>query len=128
MECACNSASKGAVTGRGDRREGRASAASSGRESLSGCTLDADQLRDRGVRWNRILKRAALGSQRTSKSVVIRFQGGSATRVELDRLVKLEKECCSHLAWKVAARGSEWVLTVRGSRQGLAQLATAAGL
>ncbi|MCI4339803.1 MAG: hypothetical protein L3K06_01635 [Thermoplasmata archaeon] len=91
------------------------------------CTLDANSLADRKVRWTRFVRAAAIDQERGSGVLRVRFRPGDATSAELRELVVLEQGCCAHLRWGVTERQEGVYLTVVGDESdldGLGVLAT----
>jgi hypothetical protein len=78
------------------------------------CSLGPDQLSGRADAWRRLAGRALIEGERRELTAVQRYRRQAGVQTELGELVRLEAECCPFLAFELAEKGDELVLTVTG--------------
>ena len=78
------------------------------------CSLDTDQMATRVEELRRTVVPLVKHHRRATDEVVWVFDDRPATRSMVEEMVDFERKCCSGLAFEVAARAGEIVLSVRG--------------
>ena len=78
--------------------------------TITACTLTPAEKPDPVARWRELFEHA-LNSRRVPGEAVITFDNADRVKSELDELIKLERICCAHGAWKLEETpdGGKWV-------------------
>jgi hypothetical protein len=76
------------------------------------CSLGQADLAERRDRWRRLSERAALNVLTTETGLRLCFRDAPGVEGELQRLAKLERDCCAFADWSVYTFGEEVVLDV----------------
>lgn len=63
------------------------------------CTLDANDLRDRGKAWDKVLGSGLVTRERVHGGIALQAAPGAAAA--LVELIDLERECCAWIDFKV---------------------------
>jgi hypothetical protein len=77
------------------------------------CSLEGNQARQRWLDWGALIA-DRLSEERSPLELRIRFKDDESVRVELNRLVAAERDCCGFVTWDIDAVDSEMVLRVAG--------------
>ncbi|MEX2623575.1 MAG: hypothetical protein WD651_07595 [Acidimicrobiia bacterium] len=77
------------------------------------CSLEGNQARQRWLDW-RALIADRLSEERSPLELRVRFKDDESVRVELNRLVAAERDCCGFVAWDIDDVDGEMVLGVTG--------------
>ncbi|HWX09208.1 MAG TPA: hypothetical protein VNY33_04455 [Gaiellaceae bacterium] len=86
------------------------------------CTLGTDDLATQAERWRALLERAAVARNDTELGRRIQFRADAGVEEELRALVAVETRCCSWAEWNVDRSGSEVVLDVHSTGEGVVAL------
>lgn len=78
------------------------------------CSLTAGAVRHREREWNNLLSRALISRTPAVGGVRLELQALPGVRVELDRLIAAETECCSFMTMSVETTAASLALTVTG--------------
>ena len=79
--------------------------------TITACTLTPAEKPDRVARWRELFEHA-LNSRRVPGEAVITFDNADRVKSELDELIKLERICCAHVAWKLEETPAQLSLTL----------------
>ncbi|HEU4751043.1 MAG TPA: hypothetical protein VFT54_08295 [Acidimicrobiia bacterium] len=85
------------------------------------CSLEGNQARQRWLDWGAVIA-DRLSEERSPLELRVRFRDDESVRVELNRLVAAERECCGFVAWDLSDLDGELVLSVTGEPTGVAAI------
>ena len=83
-------------------------------DELLFCALPSVDLAERIAAWDTLARRALVGTSRGADSARFRFRQDAGVAQELQRLLQLERDCCSILSWSIAEADGSLVLTITG--------------
>src|SRR5579864_167740 len=86
-----------------------------GTDAPAVCSLNRDELADRGRQWHRLAERAFVERVPTEKGLRLVFRREDGVEDELRELTRLEQECCAFADWRVDATDDRVVLEVSGA-------------
>ena len=86
------------------------------------CTLSDADLASQGARWEQLCRDAELERAFTDDGIKLIFRNAPAIESELRSLVAVESECCAWANWSVSNNGSDLVLGVSSTGDGVMTL------
>jgi hypothetical protein len=78
------------------------------------CSLREGELAERRSRWHALQTAAGAERVRTARGMRLTFRTDPGVGEELQRLVALERDCCSFADWSLRPDGARLVLHVTG--------------
>lgn len=79
------------------------------------CSLNQQDLKQRGERWQALASRARHQVIRTDTGTRLTFSAGPGVAAELDELAELERDCCAFASWTLTSEGDQVILDVTAS-------------
>jgi hypothetical protein len=84
-------------------------------DAVVACSLDREELAERGARWDAVATRTFLERVPTERGVQLVFLRDTGVEDELRGLAELERKCCAFAEWTVTADDGRVVVHVDGS-------------
>lgn len=84
----------------------------SGPELPIACSLDATQMRERGLLLHRIAAAGMTSAERVGDALELRFSATREMRRDLEQFVELERVCCPFLSFSFDTEGDATVLSI----------------
>lgn len=85
------------------------------------CTLDPVKTPERITQWKALFTNM-LNHKTTPRGMNIHFADTPRLKRELERLIKLEQSCCTHISWKLIRENKQLTLVVSCGGKALSTL------
>lgn len=85
------------------------------------CSLEGGEARQRWLDWGALIA-DRLSEDRSPLELRVRFKADESVRVELNRLVAAERDCCGFVDWHIDDTGDELLLRITGDPLGVAAI------